>query len=299
MRAENHGQLTETNREELAVDRYAWQSAYQFAARTQGDVRLTAIKSELTSDAWYNLAAGKGTLALHALRGCLGDDLFEKTMDAFGREHAGQKVTTAQFLAHIRKTGKKFDPFLRALNSSPLPANAATFSIRSFEVEQESTLIVYGTTDEAPTNREAAESLQKAVRESWQNRTIPIKSDKEVTDADLKNQHILLIGRPDSNRLVERFRKQLPITFGSRSFVVAGKTYANAGSAIIAAADNPLNLRYSMVLVAGLSAEATLHAPERSYGTRDLRPAQVLLLPQGERSRALVLDRSQRVAELK
>ena len=173
---------------------------------------------------------------------------------------------------------------------------SAAFSIHSFHAEQEETLIVYGSADEAPTNREAAEALQKAIRESWQNITIPIKSDKDVTDAELKSHHLLLIGRPDSNPLVERFRKNLPITFGSRSFVVRGKTYAHPGSAVVAAADNPLNPRFSMVVLAGLSAEATVFAPGK-FVRRGQRPAEVLVLPNGGAAQALVIPRQ--AAELK
>ena len=77
-----------------------------------------------------------------------------------------------------------------------------------------------------------------------------------------------LIGWPDSNTLVERFRKNLHITFGSRSFVVRGKTYAHPGSAVVAAAENPLNRRLSLVVLAGLSSEATVFAPHTAAGRR-------------------------------
>ena len=163
-------------------------------------------------------------------------------------------------------------------------------SIQSYHSEQEHCLIIYGTADELPTNREAAEAMQKAIRESRQNFTVPIKSDKEATEAELKSNHLLLIGRPDSNTLVERFRKNLPITFGSRSFVVRGKTYAHPGSAVVVAADNPLNSRFSMVVLAGLSAEATVFAPGK-FVQRRQRPAEVLVLPNEGAAQALVIPR--------
>jgi hypothetical protein len=78
-------------------------------------------------------------------------------------------------------------------------ANGGVFSVLSFYREQEHTLIVYGTLDEVPTNREAAEALQKAIRELWSNYSVAIKSDRDVSDAELRNKHLLLIGRPDSN----------------------------------------------------------------------------------------------------
>src|SRR5262249_23150515 len=110
-------------------------------------------------------------------------------------------------------------------------ANGGVFSIRSFRAELPQTLIVYGTKAETPTNREAAEALQRAIVESGPNVTVPIKSDTEVTDGDLKSRHLLLIGRPDSNALVARFREKLPISFGSRSFVVRNQAFAHPASA--------------------------------------------------------------------
>jgi hypothetical protein len=298
MRAKHDGTLTPANRDALAVDLFAWQTAYRSAVRKIKDVPLTEIKSDLLSDDWYKLAAGKGVLVLHQLRKVLGDQVFAETMDSFGREHAGKKVTTAEFLTHLRAKSRAVSASAVSAIISPLKDSSldssgidgGAFSIGSFLSEQEQSLIVYGSADEVPTNREAAKALQKAVRESWQNITIPIKSDKEVTEAELKSHHLLLIGRPDSNALVERFRKNLPIPFGSRSFVVRGKTYAHPGSAVIAAADNPLNPRFSLVVLAGLSAEATVFAPAK-FVQRGSRPAEVLVLPNEGAAQALVIPR--------
>ena len=125
---------------------------------------------------------------------------------------------------------------------------------------------------------------------------MPIKSDKEVTDADLKSHHVVLIGRPDSNNLVQRIRKLLPVAFGSQSFVVGGKTYANPGSAVVVAADNPLNNRYSMVVIACLSAESTVFAPARYFAHR--RPGEVLVLPSEGRPHNFVVNGGQAVTNV-
>ena len=61
-------------------------------------------------------------------------------------------------------------------------ANGGPFSVRSFLADLPQTLIVYGTADEPAANREAAEALQRAVREDWSNFTVPVKSDADVTD---------------------------------------------------------------------------------------------------------------------
>jgi hypothetical protein len=173
-------------------------------------------------------------------------------------------------------------------------ANGGVFSVNTFNGELEKTLIVYGTADEAPTNREAAKAVQRAIIEAWANYTVPIKTDKNVTEDDLKTHHLILIGRPDSNPLVRRFADGLPVKFGRRSFTVRHQAYAHAGSAVIAAAENPLDPRYSLVVVAGLSAEATVHAPPSLLGRGT---AEVVVLPHGGKPRSLVVPAPELVQE--
>jgi hypothetical protein len=175
-------------------------------------------------------------------------------------------------------------------------ANGGVFTIHSFQSDLEHALIVYGTADEGSTNQETAENLQRAIITGWSNFTVPIRKDTEVTEDELKSHHVLLIGRPDSNPLVNRFRDVLPITFGSRSFTVRNEIYAHAGSAVIAAAENPLNPRYSLVVLAGLSAEATIHGPESWMGRS--QAAEVVVLPNKGNSKALVLPARELVKEL-
>jgi hypothetical protein len=329
--------LTSGDRDRLAVQRFASRSRYLAGARAGSDTGLAKIRTDLTQSDWYGVAAGKGVLVLHELRRYLGPAVFEEAMDSFGRQHAGQEVTAAEFQAHLEgATGKRLNAFFdywlqqpglpaiqldkvtlapngngykvegeilredRAprttvdvrvitgkgeetktivLDSPHTPFTFATtdrpqrlvvdkygdtakrdggvFSTLSFYPELEHSLIVYGTAGETAANRETAESLQRCIIERHSNYTVPIKTDREVTEDDLRSHHLLLIGRPDSNEVVARFRTALPITFGSRSFTVRNETYGHAGSAVIAAGVNPLNPRYSLVVLAGLGAEST------------------------------------------
>jgi hypothetical protein len=175
--------------------------------------------------------------------------------------------------------------------------NGSPYTVLSFNAEPDQALIIYGTADETASNREAAEALQEAIRKNWTNQTVPIKSDKEATDEDLKAHHVLLIGRPDSNTLVERFRAALPVHFGSRSFVVGKETYAHEDSAVIAAAANPLNPRYSLTVVAGLGAAATLRAAPKLLD--EDRAGDVLVMTYGAKPQALVVPPREVVHEFK
>ena len=376
------GDLAPEDRDELAVALFNYRSRCAEAAFTQGMIPLVGIKSNTAHDDWYRLASGKGVLVLNELRRLLGDAKFADVMDAFGRENAGKRITTAQFEDHLKHTagnqaaalvaswvkesslpklrleqlmttsapsvraGKDHDSAdkryvihgaIHRDRDQPIIANVDVtvetdqgeitktvkltgpmtefkivvgdgapkrvlldkygqtalagmrpYSIQSFAREQDRTLIVYGTLTEAPTNREAAEALQKAIRASHYNFTVPIKADTEASEDDLKANHLLLIGRPDSNALVKRWLAKLPIAFGPHSFVVRGKTYAHPGSAVMAATANPLNPNNSLVVIAGLGAASTLDAAPK-LGNYMYRPAEVLVLPNGEGGQLLVL----------
>ncbi len=176
--------------------------------------------------------------------------------------------------------------------------NGGPFTILAFENDLENTLIVYGTQDEATANRAAVELLQTALRRREHNITVAFKKDSEVTEADLKGRHLILIGRPDSNSLVARFRGSLLVSFGPRSFEVRGDTYAHADSAVIAAAANPLDRRYALVVIAGLSAAATLRVvPEFEEGSMSY--GEVVIQAHNAAEHALVVPPKEFIRDLR
>jgi hypothetical protein len=279
------------DRTELAL--FGPRSHYRTAVERWGtDVPLVDIKAELNSDEWYQVASGKGVLLLAALREKVGDDAFLTFMDRFGREHAGQPVSTDDFrTAAGAIPGHNLKPFFDSwLKETGLPTGQAGgfWSIDSYEAEPEKALIVYGTVKEATPQREAAERLARAIAMRWSNVTVPVVSDQDAKPEDLKDHHVLLVGRPDSNAVAAKYAKAVPLQFGPASFVLRGETYAHPGTAVIAAGSNPLNPRYELVLFAGLSAEATWRCVE-NVGTRETPPAEVLLLPNAGRPRRLVV----------
>jgi hypothetical protein len=228
-------------------------------------------------------------LLLSELRKLIGTGQFEDLMDQFGRANAGKEVDVASFMAFFDKTGKVPSTFWNRWlrESAPLKNGGSAFAIQSFHEERDKTLIVYGTADDEVANRQAAEKLQRIIRVRWSNELIPILADRDMTDEQLKNHHLVLIGRPDTNALTKRFASSLPVSFGLRSFKVGADHYAHCESGVLLAADNPANVRFSIVVLAGLSADATTRLPELVFGS-GTQGADVLIAAHGAKSRPLV-----------
>jgi hypothetical protein len=271
LRARSGDKLSVADREEMALARFRHQSDYLIAKctcpawrRPESSALHTALDEELDRARWHREQASFGTLTLHALRGFIGLPEFARTMDAFGMANAGKEVTVDQFIADLKKqTGKDVQSWLTAWEKDP-QIGGATWSTASWLEEPESAVIVFGTTGDVAANREAAIALQNAVRVNFGNVIVPVKADAEMDDAKLKAGHVVLVGRPVTNSVTKRLDDCLPIICGPSSVQVGKSSYGNESTAIVAAGTNPLNPRYSVVLVAGLSADATFHAAARA-----------------------------------
>lgn len=288
--------LSTAAQDRLDLSLFASESKWLAATRRLGrDIPLSETHSEIGSNEWYDIAAGKGVQLLAGLRKELGAERFDRQMDEFGRAHAGQRVKTAEFRQHMEKAAGKslastFDAWLT--KSQAERRSGSGWSIDSFESEPQRALIIYGTLADRDAQREAATHLQRKIARRWSNILAPIKSEAEVTADDLKNHHLLLIGRPAANALTARCTSSLPVKFGHGSFTVRDELYAHADSALIAAGGNPHNPRYSAVVYAGLGARATWRLiqaiPDRDD---ESHPAEVYLIPAGRSPQSLCVSR--------
>jgi hypothetical protein len=277
------------------------ESKWLTAVRRLGrDVPLAETTSDPASSEWYDIAKGKGVMLLASLRKRLGAEVFDSLMDEFGQAHAGRDVSTDEFVAHCKKrAGQPASEILSdwfAPKSSALSPAANPWTIYSNEAEPEQAVIVYGTAADRAAQQEAAAFLQRSLARRFSNFSIPIKSDVDVSDAELSGRHVLLVGRPAANHAAARCCAKLSVSFTAGSFTVRDETYAHPGSAVIAAGENPLNSRYSVVIYAGLGAEATWKCVQHQ-DPGDLPQPQVVLLPAGRKpSRFRVVAKPAQIA---
>lgn len=286
------GRVASRDRELLALGRFGPISRYLAAVARRGgkDQALRETRSDLRSDEWYDIAAGKGVLVLAELRSVMGADAFARFMDEFGRTHAGRPVDSAAFFkAASLALGKPLDELAEVwLGPEPLPrlgsdaqlrqASGRFWSIDSFERQLENCVIVYGTLAEADVQREAAAALQRKLAARWANRLIPVKSDTEVSESTLQGAHVLLVGRPSTNRWTARLAAALPVQFGPVSVRVGDETYANPRTAIVAAGPSTLAAGRSVVVFAGLGSEGTWDGVRR-FPDRGGATAEVMIFP--------------------
>jgi hypothetical protein len=299
------GKLDARDRERLALALFAPTSQYLAAVARRGgkDLALFEIRADLRSDEWYDIAAGKGVLILAEIRSLLGESRFETFMDEFGRTNAGRKVSSSAFFAATEKAlGKPLADLREAwINGEALSklsadtrarhASGHFWSVDSFERQLDKTLIVYGTLAEADAQSEAAQALARGLASRWANIKVPIKADTEAKDGVLKDVHILLIGRPATNRLTARLSKALPVSFGTASFAVAGETHAHPHTAVVAAGPNPMAADRSVVAFAGMSAEGTWMCIRR-FTASGRSAAEVVIIEAGGSLRRLTVPKS-------
>jgi hypothetical protein len=250
------------DRRELDLLLFRYRTDFNSARLARPASAESPLDRELDRARWHKEETARGVLTLHALRGFLGAEPFAKALDGFGRANAGKEVSAKQFLAAVgESSGKDVAQWLA--DRGELTVGGPAFTTASWLEDPERAVIVYGTAGDAAANREAAAALQTAVRTNGSNAIVPVKADADATDAELKG-HVILIGRPAVNRIAKRFAAAFPVEFGYSSAVIAGKTYAHDGTAVVTVGTNPLSARHSLVLVAGLSADATYRCAERA-----------------------------------
>ena len=160
---------------------------------------------------------------------------------------------------HITSDDKPTRVVVNKYGQTPC-TNGWDWPVSAFRRDLKHTIIIYGTDVDEVGNHIAAEKLREGMIQQWEHEVLPIMPDTLASDDVLRGHHVVLIGRPACSELIARLTSGLPVKFGADSFVVRGQLYANSDSAVIEAGSNPLDGRYSVVCIAGLSPGATLSA---------------------------------------
>jgi hypothetical protein len=113
-------------------------------------------------------------------------------------------------------------------------------------------LVVYGTQAGTTMNKIAAEQFITNLGLDQDK----VKADNDVTDADLKNKWIFLIGTPQTNKIAQRFQGSFPIQFEGAQFTWQNILYDKPTQGVTQVIENPVTHKGYVVMYAGLSSEA-------------------------------------------
>jgi len=114
--------------------------------------------------------------------------------------------------------------------------------------------LIYGTLAEGEENKKAAEWFNDHYYGLSLER---IKPDTSVTESDLKAECVVIFGRPETNKIAQRFNKSFRIKFNNSNFTWEGTFYEQPTQGAVQIVENPLDHKKAIVLLAGLSWDAT------------------------------------------
>jgi hypothetical protein len=110
-----------------------------------------------------------------------------------------------------------------------------------------------GTPWHEATGRYAAGALDR-FRGEWDKYlrgTLPVKDDTAVTEADIRDKHLILFGDPASNSLIVKVLPKLPLTWTKEGITFAGASGSAAEHVPVLIYPNPLNPGKYVVLNSG------------------------------------------------
>jgi hypothetical protein len=108
-------------------------------------------------------------------------------------------------------------------------------------------------------------------RENWDKflrGDLPIKDDRDITDADIANNNLILFGDASSNKLIAKLLPKTPIRWEAGKIQIAGHTFTGENQLLVAIYPNPLNPSRYIVLNSG-----------HTFGDKEFRGTNALLFP--------------------
>jgi transglutaminase-like putative cysteine protease len=127
--------------------------------------------------------------------------------------------------------------------------------------------VIYGTVAEAEANKTAAEFFTDQYLGLKHD---IIRADSVAGKEELKSQCLILFGRPETNRIGQKFRQNFIIKFDKNMFSWQGKIYDQPLQGVAQIIENPVNPAGVIILYAGLSGEATQNICDKSEWRKEL-----------------------------
>jgi hypothetical protein len=228
----------------------------------------------------YRRERSKGILYLDTLRHKMGDDAFLKLMNEYYAANTTKAVSAQSF---VDKAGVQ----MTALRADSMDATeGAKYLVEDIWRRLPTAAIVYGTLRDAGANRYAAEQLQRTFLDGYAS-AVPVYKDFEISDDLLRHRDVVFVGRPEANSALAQWATKMGLDYAGAVFRVNGEAHASEGEALILAAENPLDAKHMILVVAGNDALSTVKAEGI-----DSAPSEYIIFRDGDNSSQGFISRS-------
>ena len=125
---------------------------------------------------------------------------------------------------------------------------------RALEILGELSELAKSVEEELERAKRSAEASLRRFAYEWaryMRGDLPVKNDKEVTEADLHTKNLILFGDPGSNRWIEKALPRLPLRWTRDEFQLGSARYAAADHVPVLIQPNPLAEGRYLVLNSG------------------------------------------------
>jgi hypothetical protein len=154
---------------------------------------------------------------------------------------------------------------LNAGNDIPVPRKKY-YTLSNYFDDFSSSMIVYGTGRHIEANHTAALRFQTVLADQFTEILPPLRQDAEVTEQDLADRDVIILGGTQENSLTARLTQALGITTGKNMFRWQGKTYGDADDGLFVALPNPFNPARAVYCYIGNSALELYQMTKRPQG---------------------------------
>jgi dienelactone hydrolase len=102
----------------------------------------------------------------------------------------------------------------------------------------------------------------------WLRADVPTVADGDLTETEIRENHLILFGDPESNRVLAKIAGRLPIVWNTKEIRVGERIFDAANHVLVMVAPNPLNPDRYVVLNSG-----------HTFGETEFRGTNALLFP--------------------
>jgi hypothetical protein len=129
------------------------------------------------------------------------------------------------------------------------------YTYQNFFDDFATSIIIYGTTQQIEANHTIALRYQKMVADRFTEKFQPLIKDSEVSEEELKNNDLIILGGPSENSIAEKILAQFGIESGKYFFKWNGILYNNNDNGLYLTYPNPYNPNKAVYIFIGNSAQ--------------------------------------------